>query len=281
MACAAADIFLRAAELNRNDARRAGNIVEFEAESEILYTGDIHGHRNNLSRILAYADVSACPQRRLVLQEIIHGPPDERTGQDRSVDLLLRAARLKVAQPEQVVFLLGNHDVAQLTGNEISKNGRGVCKAFTEGVRYAFGASGDEALAAIHDFLRSMPLAARVGRTLMSHSLPSPGRWTDACLDILRGGATDADFRRGGPVYEWTWGRGHTPEHIEQLAAAIGVDFFLIGHYHTGRPFEAIGRRALTVSSDDDHGCLLPFAGATPLNQAAALEALKPIVSLG
>ncbi|HOF19000.1 MAG TPA: hypothetical protein PK082_08820, partial [Phycisphaerae bacterium] len=79
MACAAADIFLRAAELNRNDARRAGNVVELEAETDILYTGDLHGHRNNLSRILAYADVGAFPQRRLVLQEIIHGPPDERT----------------------------------------------------------------------------------------------------------------------------------------------------------------------------------------------------------
>ena len=39
-----------------------------------------------------------------------------------------------------VIFLLGNHDVAQVTGNEISKDGRGVCTSFTESLRLAAGA---------------------------------------------------------------------------------------------------------------------------------------------
>ena len=134
-----AEIFRQAAQLNRQDARRTGNTIELPSDAVVLASGDIHGHRHNFLKVIDYADLSENPRRVLVFQEIIHGPIDPANGKDRSVDLIMRAARLKIAYPQNVLFLLGNHDVAQLTGNEITKEGYGVCKAFNEGVGYAFG----------------------------------------------------------------------------------------------------------------------------------------------
>jgi 3',5'-cyclic AMP phosphodiesterase CpdA len=277
-----ADIFRRAAEQNRDDDRRSGNLLTVTGEADVIVAGDIHGHRKNLSKIISYANLGSNADRRLVLQELIHGPPDAATGHDRSVELLLRAARLKAQRPEQVLMLLGNHDVAQVTGNEITKAGRGVCEAFTEGARFAFGADADDVLEAIDDFLLSLPLAIQCsGGTLISHSLPSPGRMEAAGTDILRCPHRREDLRRGGPVYEWTWGRGHTPEQLDDLAAELGVEFFVLGHQHIHTGWRCIAPRAITIASDHEHGCVMRFSAETLLTEEAAVACTKPIVALG
>jgi len=109
-----ADMFLHAAARNAEDPRRRGNVIHLEPDDDVVVAGDIHGHRMGLAKALAYADVAANPRRRLILQEIIHGPLDERTGHDRSIELLQRAVRLQSEHPERVLFLLGNHDIAEI-----------------------------------------------------------------------------------------------------------------------------------------------------------------------
>jgi len=282
VASVVADIFRRAARLNLEDARREGNTVLLSGGGRVLVAGDVHGHRGNLTKILAHAAVDRSPETRLVLQEVIHGPADPRTGHDRSVELLLRAVRLKIAHPEQVLFLLGNHDLSQATGNEVTKDGCGVCKAFEEGVRFCFGDEGQEVAGAVSEFLLSMPLAVRTaGGVLITHSLPEPKRMDLAGVDILRRPATPDDLHRGGPVYEWTWGRGQTPEQVDALAAALGVGFFVLGHAHAEEGFEMIAPRACALASDHDHGRVLEFPADAPLTAQNVGEHVKPIVALG
>ena len=278
----AADIFFQAARLNRQDPRRRGNVVHLEGGCQLLVSGDLHGNRAVLNKILAYADLPHQPDRRLVFQEITHGPPDPRSGQDRSIELLLRAARLKAEMPGQVLFVLANHDVAQITGSEISKAGRRVCQSFADGVHHAFGTDGREVLPAVEDFLLSLPLAIRCpNRVLVCHTLPDPARLELAGTDILDRPYELADLRRGGPVYEWTWGRNQTPEEIDQLAAALDVDFFVLAHKHIETGCEFLSPRALVVVSDDDHGGLLQFSVDDPLTGENALSCFKPSVALG
>jgi len=277
MSCPAADIFHQAARLNRQDPRREGNVVSLEGELEVLVTGDIHGHRANLNKILSHAAFATNPHRRVVLQEIVHGPIDPRTGQDRSVDLLLRAARAKVSHGEQVIFLLANHDVAQATGNEISKNGLGVCKTFEAGVRHAFEDDAEDVIAAINDFLLSAPLAVRCPNgVLISHSLPGPSR---EC-DIPENPYLPDDFRRGGAVYEWTWGRGHNQEHLEKLAARLGVEFFVISHVHLETGWQAIGQKGVIVACDNEHACVFRFTSDQPIDQASLERYVQPVVAM-
>ncbi len=279
----AADIFHRAAELNLEDPCRQGNLVTLRNARRLIVAGDLHGHRANLAKIIAHADLSAHNDAVLVLQEIIHGEADPASGHDRSIEPLLRAARLKSTRPEQVLFLLGNHDIAQITGREILKGGRSFCKAFAAGVAHAFGEGDAQAvLSAVEAFLRSLPLAVRCSNgVLLTHSLPSPERMAAAGTDVLRRPWRDEELARGGAVYEWTWGRRHTPEQIDALARELGVSFFVLGHQHVASGMEIISPRAVTLASDHPHGKVLDFSTAKPLDVERAIAAARPIAALG
>jgi len=256
-------------------------VVALEGGCEALVTGDIHGNRTGLAKIIAAAQLDRHPQRRLILQEIIHGPPDPRSGHDRSIDLLLRSARLTIAHPEQVFFLLGNHDVAQVSGGEITKDGRRVCEQFLAGVRYACGDAADEVLDGVKEFLLSIPLAVRCpSGVFICHSVPGPKRMARAGTEILQRAYTDADLRRGGAVYEWTWGRGHSPEQLEALAQQLGVEFFILGHRHTPYGWEEISPRGITIASDHEHGVLLQFPADTLLSAGTVEAFVKPIAGI-
>jgi hypothetical protein len=276
-----ADIFRQAAQLNREDPQRKGNLVEIDSGRPVIVSGDIHGHRPNLVKIIDHANLPAHPEVVLVLQEIVHGRPDAGSGRDRSVELLMRCARLKISHPRNVLFLMGNHDIAQLTGNEITKDGQGVCKAFVEGVNHAFGADAPEVLPAIDEFLNSLPLAIRCASAMLAHSLPSPARMKAFSMDILsKTGYGPEDFKRGGAVYEWTWGRGQTPEQLDSLAADLGVGFFVLGHRHCSEGYELIPNRGISLASDNENGQVMEFDSGAELTLNGAAECLKTIRTL-
>ncbi len=277
----AIETFRRAAGENLNDPRRQGGLVTLGEGEQVTVAGDIHGHRRNFTKIVSHAACGDNPARRIIFQELIHAPLETRSGQDRSVDLLLRAARLKVSHPRQVLFVLGNHDLSQITGGEIVKNGHGACRAFAEGVRYAFGDSGPEALAAVTEFLQSFPVAVKCPNgVLISHSLPSPGKNEQACMETLTRTPQADDLRRGGCIYQWVWGRGHTPEQIEALAGKLSVEFFVIGHRKMPSPWENFAPRALALTSEDDGDCIVEFSTDTPMNEQTAVESIRAISSL-
>lgn len=277
----AADIFRRAADLNAEDSRRRGNIVHLHSGSEVVATGDLHGNRAGLAKIIEYCHLSSAHQRQLVLQEIIHGLPDPRCGHDRSGELLLRAARLKTAHPDDVLFLLGNHDVAQLTGNEVIKDGRGLCKDFEAGVRFSFGEAADEVLEAMNDFLMSMPLAVQCPNgVFLAHSAPSPWRMEKAGIEIFQRPYRPEDLLRGGAVYEWTWGRDQSIEQLDALAEQLGVELFVLGHRHCKGGYEVLCERAIVLNSDDTHGCVMPFDADSPTSIEQLTTLVKPIAAL-
>ena len=281
MACAAVDIFRRAADLNRLDDRREGNVLVIAPPCRIVFSGDIHGNRRALSKIISYAALTADPQCSIVLQEILHGPPGAQGGHDRSIELLMRAARLKIEHPRQVLFVMGNHDVAQATDSEISKYGHGVCKAFVEGLKFAFGDDADEILDALKEFLISLPLAIRCPNgVFISHSLPSPGKFDDACIEILTRPITAADMQRGAPVYNWVWGRRHTESQLETLAAKLGVEFFLMAHQHTQAGYDILSRRGAAVLSNHAGGYIVEFRDDQKVSGDSLGRRLKPLSAL-
>lgn len=281
MANPSADILLQAARLNADDPRRRGNVVQVAPERDVIVTGDIHGNRDALAKVIRHADLRPSCSRRLILHEVIHGPLDPRSGHDRSIEVLLRAARLKIQCPEEVIFVLGNHDVAEVTGNEITRGGQPSCKTFAAGVEYAFRESAPEIMGALTQFIMSMPLAVRcMDNVMISHSLPGADRMSDACAEILDRPYTHGDLMRGQPVYEWVWGRKHTPEQIDQLAQRLGVGFFIIGHLHSSDGFGWLSPRAVTLASDHAKGCIMRFSSSDALDQESAQEAIKPIAAL-
>lgn len=277
-----ADILKQAAELNLLDGRRRANVVHLPPGCEVIVAGDLHGNRGNLARIIAYADLPGRPDRQLVLQEIIHGPAEAADDGDRSVELLGRAAELTVRCPEQVTILLSNHDVAQATGGEVSKAGRGACAAFARGVRELCGpADAPYVMEMVKAFLLSLPLAVRCpGGVLVAHSLPSPHRMALADGGIPGDPYRPEDLRRGGSVYEWIWGRDHTPDQVRQLAERLGVSLFILGHQHLDSGYQAVGRHAVVLSAEHQRGCIMEFPSDAGVTGESAARFLKRIAEL-
>lgn len=281
MAHPVANTFAQAADLIGREDRRQGNCLNFSAGDQIICTGDIHGHRRNLAKVVGFADLGAHPDRRLILQELLHGGPTDTAGGDRSIELLLRGARLKITYPDRVFFLMGNHDLAQFTGNEITKAGVGQCAAFDAGLAHSFGADAAEVRRAAGEFLRSLPLAAKCENGLfISHSLPGPARTGMMDWDILDREYQPNDLRRGGSVYELLWGRGHTPEQLAELSDKLNVRYFLLGHEPVPNGFKILHDRAVIIASDDSHGAVAVFDAGAELSPEELPGLVRPIAAL-
>ena len=280
MANPVANTFRQAAELNREDARRSNNIVHVECTGSIVVSGDIHGNRPNMTAIFNHAR-SLGRETILVLQEIIHGLPDERTGTDRSVELLNRAARMKINNPDKTLILMGNHDLAQFSGGEISKEGRGACEEFLRGIDQTFGADAQEVLEAVQEFCKSLPLAVRFENGLVvSHTLPSPTSATSMDIGILDREWTDEDSRRGGALYDWTWGRDQTPEQLESIAEQLDASFFILGHRHIFEGLMAIPPLAIAIDSSNTMGCIFEFRAEEMITMKNAESHVRRISKL-
>ena len=274
----AAEIFHQAAAALADHPLRDGNVLHVPAEMRVVVGGDLHGHRQGLIALLDAADLAGGDDRGLLVQEIVHAPPDPRSGQDRSIEVLLRAARALIDRPRQVLMLMGNHDVAEVTDSEITKSGQKAVESFRQGVNYAYAEHGDGVLAAVHEMLRALPLAARTpGGVFLSHSVPARRRMETAGIEVLDRPYTEEDFHRGGSVYEWTWGRGQDQEQLAELAERLDASFFVLGHRQTPSGWEPIGQLGVTLASDHPRGAYLTLTGEKPLTAASLGAHVHPL----
>ncbi len=214
--------FEAATEENKMSSLREHQVVNLPADGEVWMTGDMHDHRRNFDKLLRVADLGNNPQRHLVLHELIHGDYYDATGADLSWATLHRAAELKLDFPQQVHFMLANHDLAQIHGEGIMKAGASVCEAFTKGVKNHFKDQGTGVNVAITEFLLSLPLAIRCPNGIFCcHSLPTDAQIPTFDYTIFNRPLTGPDYaRKTGPVYQLIWGRHMTPAGAAHFAAA-------------------------------------------------------------
>jgi hypothetical protein len=255
------DLFREAAELNRHDPFRHGSLLELPNYGQVVMTGDLHGHRQNFKKLVAYCQLEKTPIRHVLLHELIHEEPITFVAHDHSVELLIDAARWKTFFPDQVHFLQSNHELAQLNDHDITKGGRSVADDFDAGVVDLFGA--EEApgvLKAIDEFLASLPAAARAAnRIFFSHSLPNREDLGEFDPQCIRRSPEQLDLREGGDIYSMVWGRRHDAALLDVLAKAWDVDLFIVGHQPQEWGHEVMFERLLILASDHNHGVFLPI----------------------
>jgi len=279
--CRAAEIFLKAAKLNREDPLLRGTLLVFPDYGQVVMTGDIHGHRRNFEKLKRYCDLSHFGARHVVLHELIHEDVPSLTQRDTSHELLLDAARWKCEFPDQVHFLLSNHELAQVTRNEISKNGRIVTVAFEESLKDEFGAGGEDVLAAICTFIRSFPLAGRTpNRVLLSHSLPGPRELPAFEVGVLSRALCDDDLEDGGSVHALVWGRYHTEAVLNTLRELFDVDYFICGHQPQETGFEVLHDRMIILASEHNHGAFLPLDLSKPVSIEVLTKNIRPLAAV-
>ena len=83
------DLIQAATWANSNCIHRRGNLILLPAEGSLIVSGDLHGHRRNFERIVAYADLPSHSTRHVLFQEVIHGGPQDEADGCLSYRLLL------------------------------------------------------------------------------------------------------------------------------------------------------------------------------------------------
>jgi hypothetical protein len=265
----------RATELMRSTPGRAGGIISLHKAADVMVVGDLHGNLPAFMKVLAVAALDRKPDRHLVLQELIHGPymyPDD--AGDRSHQLVDLVAALKCQYPERVHLILGNHELSEVTGRPIGKEGEGLNAKFRRGIDKAYGASAGEVYDAYKSLFMALPLAVRTqNRVYLCHTIPD-ARDLDS-LDLALLGADvwpDDAMKRRGTIYALTWGRDTSPETVDRFAAMVDADFFITGHQPCDEGFRQANHRQIIIDGTAPFPSYCLFACDEPVSIDSLLK---------
>jgi hypothetical protein len=280
-------------EANLRARCRTGSTDHIRAGSDsvsnrLIATGDLHDNPLHLARLITAAalfDNDGTPAH-LTLHEVIHGGTLVHE-MDFSYRPLVRIAALKAAHPELVHTLLANHELSQIAGAGIVKDGITVVRAFNDAVEFSFRDQAPAVLAAIADFIRSMPLALRcstpgaAGDILCAHSLPAPELMDRFDPAILERPLVEDDYQpRRGSAHLMVWGRHHSPDQLRSLADRWGVTLFILGHEKADQGALLVEPNAIVLNSDHDRGVYLDIdLSHPPSTPAEALTLARPLGS--
>lgn len=278
----AIETFRQAAELNRSDSLLKGSCLHFPDFGQLVMTGDMHGHLRNFEKLQRFARLEKTPVRHVILHELIHEETPAIGSPDESHYLLLQAAQYKCDFPEQVHFLQSNHELAQLTGGQITKAGHAVCDEFDAAVRTAYGPKHfDELLAAMHDLILSYPVAARTpNRIFCTHSLPDDRDMPTFDPAVIQRTPRLEDLAEQGSVHMLVWGRQWNVAQIQHLGKLFDADYFLVGHTPQEFGYSVLFDRVIILASDHSHGMFLPFDLKRPYTLDKLVKSLRKYVAV-
>lgn len=275
------DLLNKGIEILNADKSRRGNVVHLPADGNLIITGDIHGHLRNFERIVAFADLPNNPDRHIILQEIIHGGPEDSQGGCLSYKLLFEAIRYKLEFPDQVHMIMGNHDTAFINNSEVMKDGKEMNRAMRQAIEREFKQASDDVELAIRQFLFSQPLAIRCNnRIWISHSLPSDRAIDKFDPKTLERQLKINDVVRPGSAYLLTWGRKHSQAILDKLAGMFDIDFFILGHQPQEKGWNQAGNNLIIIASNHNHGCLLSIDLAKSYTIEQLIDSIVPLASI-
>jgi len=273
-------LLAQATQIVRDDPRRRGSCIELDQPGRLVMTGDLHDHQPNFRRILKLARLHETPDHYLVLHELLHAKTLF-NNLDLSIRMLIHALCVLVHHPQQVMMVLSNHDLAQLRDEGILKNGEKVIDLFNDGVEYLYQDHSEAILKAMADFLTSLPLAIRCPNGwMLCHSLPAPAQMESFDPQVLFRPLTDADLTRGGAAHSMVWGRHHTQDQADLLAAAWQCEGFIMGHQPAPMGYELEGDTMLILLSEDEHGQALPLELEERLTRDDLIDRLYPLAAV-
>ena len=275
------DLLNKGTQANNADRFRRGNMILLPSDGSLVVAGDIHGHRRNLERIRTFADLENNPGRHLVLQEIIHGGPQDAHGGCLSYRLLFDVVRYKLNFPDRLHIIMGNHDTAFINKSRVMKDGKEMNRSMRQALKREFEQAGADIELAIRQFLFSQPLAVKTAnRVWLSHSLPSERYLDKFDCSVLDKKLKINDVVRPGSAYLLTWGRSFSQTLLGKMAELFDVDIFILGHQPQPTGYIRAGENLLIIASDHNHGCLLPIDLAKSYSIDKLVDSIVPLASI-
>jgi len=275
------DLLTNGVEASNADKFRRGNLICLPPDTQLIITGDIHGHRRNFEKILAFADLANNPSRHIVMQEIIHGGPKDSEGGCLSYKLLFDAIHYKLSFPDRLHIIMGNHDTSFINNSKVMKNGKEMNRSMRLALEREFQEAAADIRRAISRFLFSQPLAVRCeNRIWLSHSLPGD-RFADKFdPQILDRQLRADDIAKPGAAYLLTWGRNMSQRTLDKMAKLFDVDIFVLGHQPQLQGWTRAGENLIIIASDHNHGCLLSIDLATSYTVETLIDSIVPLASI-
>lgn len=277
----------RATERLRAHPSRRGALVELEAADvdDVCVVGDLHGHFEVLASVLKIAALDKHPKRHLIVQELVHDTridPDEEhiDRSHRTIDLV---CALICQYPTRVHYLLGNHELSEITGRSIAKNGHALNELFRKGVTNDYASHVDVLMHAYLELFRSLPLAVRLpNRVLACHTVPDALSLEKFDRAVFETGVwTDDSTKRGGTVYAMTWSRDDSAETADKFANWIDADLFVCGHQPCDDGFRQSNHRTLIVDGTDPAPAYALFSAQAPLTMDQLRATARHVPLLG
>ncbi|MCG2683685.1 MAG: metallophosphoesterase [Planctomycetales bacterium] len=270
-----------AAEANRQTPGRQGCTVALTGElaEEVMVTGDVHGHRRNFNSICKIAALEEHPRRHLVLQEVCHGGPAyEETGGCMSHAILEDVAALKVKFPQRVHFLLGNHEMAELSDYPIQKNRQLLNLLFRLGLQQMYGPAADDVHKAMLRFLLSCPLAVRLPwGAFISHSLPEEADRRGFDPAIFERELTADDCLEQSDAFRLLWGRDYRRENAKAFCELVGAKMLVTGHEPCQEGFVAPNQHQIILDCCGPAAAYVILPVGTELSHSEVMERVKMV----
>ena len=267
-------LMAKAATACQQDPLLRGRLIELPNTGDVMITGDLHGNISNFRRITRIADLPRHPHRHVVLQELLHAMYVD--APDRSYQLVEEVAIFKNVYPAQVHILLGNHDIAELYGLEIMKQGRSVLRVFDAALQEAYQFNKDVVRKAYLRFLRALPWAAAAPNGIfICHSLPDAKYVELFSRQFFTDAGPDADMGRDSPAFHLTWGRDLSGEVTAAFAQRVGAELVITGHHPCRHGHSEPNPRLIVIDSKDAHGAYAILPLDCKLSQAEVVSRIK------
>jgi hypothetical protein len=252
-------IMLDASDVLFTSPARTGCTIHLPSSGTCWVSGDLHDNPEHLETIVKLAALDS-PNNHVVLQELIHSG-EETDDHDLSYQTLVRVAELVVSYPKQVHPILANHEISQAMGRAITKGSGDLVSKFIRGVYSVFDNNTGKVLKAINAFIFSMPLAVRSETGLLcTHSLPDENKMDTFDKTVLGREMLVSDIDDTfGSANLLVWGRSHTQQQVEELAANWGVKLICVGHAFVPDGIEVAFSNLLLINSDHKNGVVLPI----------------------
>ncbi|MDR3622217.1 MAG: metallophosphoesterase [Paludisphaera borealis] len=268
----------KATELMRRTPGRSGSVVSLDAAEEVMVVGDLHGNLSAFKWVLTEAALDRHPGRHLVLQELVHeinkNQDDRPDLSHRLVDLV---SALKCQYPDRVHLILGNHELSEVTGRIIGKDGQALNLRFRKGMQLSYGEACDEIFQAYLGLFSALPLAVRTpNRVFMCHSIPDGRYLDDLDVSVLAADEWPAEsMKRGGAVYAITWGRDTATETIDRFAAMVDADLFVTGHQPCEEGYRQANHRQLIIDGTNPYPTYCRFSAKEPATIESLVSSVK------
>jgi hypothetical protein len=186
-------------------------------------------------------------------------------------------AAMKCHWPERVHLILGNHELSELTGRVIGKDGETLNAKFRQGIDTAYGGSAGEVFDAYKGLFAALPLAVRTpNRVFMCHTIPDESDLDSLDLELLKADVWPAEaMKRRGTIYALTWGRDTSAETVDRFAAMVDADWFITGHQPCDEGFRQANHRQIIIDGTAPYPSYCLFPTQTPVTIESLLSRVR------